>query len=309
LSHRVTRHSQCGVLAAGALVLTLAACGGGGGGNPSGGNPVATPTPTPAPAPTPTPAPPPGAVCSIGVGTGDGQNCPVESPSFLPEVEAAIDKLVADEPDIFDLNNQRGAGGYFIKSLGRFYVGVITNLEAMGLCAAFDGEELQVKNSNDFNDQYDIELSTQHIRRGPSAYASTCYPAAFPKAYNQPGQTPGCSLPGSREVACGKEETSRYLETMEATLDKVIQTRPELFDLGDTNPGTDWPKILDIDAYLAAVAKELTDQGFCARWDGEEMAVKRDTNDVSEQFDILLASGYVRRGFGSYTASCYPAAF
>ena len=44
----------------------------------------------------------------------------------------------------------------------------------MGLCAAFDGEELQVKNSNDFNDQYDIELSTQHIRRGPSAYASTC---------------------------------------------------------------------------------------------------------------------------------------
>jgi hypothetical protein len=298
------------VLAAGALVLSLTACGGGGGGNPSGGNPVATPTPTPAPAPTPTPPPPPGAVCSLGLGTGSGENCPQESPSFENEVEAAIDKLVAEQPDIFDLNNQRGAGGYYIRSLGRFYVGVITNLEGMGLCAAFDGEELQVKANNDFNDQYDVELATGHLRRGPSAYRSTCYPASFPKPYQQPGQTPGCSLPGSREVACSREDgASRYLDSVEAALDTVIQTRPELFDLGDTAPSTNWPKVLDVDAYVTAVIKVLSNEGFCAIWDGEEMAVKKDSNDVSEQFDILLASNHIRRDDGSYRASCYPAAF
>lgn len=308
MSHSVIRHSSRGLAAA--LVLALAACGGGGGGaNPSGGNPVATPTPTPAPAPTPTPAPPPGAVCSFGIGPGSGESCPFESPTFLDQVEAAIDKLVREEPDIFDLNDARGAGGYYIKSVGRFYIGVIQNLEAGGLCAAFDGEELQVKSNNDFNDQYDLELATGHMRRGPSTYRSTCYPAAFPKAYNQPGQTPGCSLPGSREIACSREEVSRYLAAVETAIDTVIRTRPELFDTRDTAGSTNWPKVLDVDAFVTAMVQTLTAQGFCAFWDGEELGVKKDTNDVSEQFDILLASDHVRRGEGAYRVSCYPAAF
>jgi hypothetical protein len=43
--------------------------------------------------------------------------------------------------------------------------------------------------------------------------------------------------------------------------------------------------------------------GFCADFDGEEIAVKS-TNDYSEQFDVETASGYSIR---LYTATCRPA--
>ena len=38
-------------------------------------------------------------------------------------------------------------------------------------------------------------------------------------------------------------------------------------------------------------------QGICSYYDGEELAVKN-TNDFNEQYDILLASGHMRRGAG-----------
>ena len=54
--------------------------------------------------------------------------------------------------------------------------------------------------------------------------------------------------------------------------------------------------------------KILLAKGVCARWDGEELNVK--TNNVSsENYDILTAKGYMRRGDGSYRVTCYPAYF
>jgi hypothetical protein len=52
-------------------------------------------------------------------------------------------------------------------------------LEQRGFCALYDGEELAVKNTNQFNDQYDILTSSNHIRRDLGSYRSTCYPAWF----------------------------------------------------------------------------------------------------------------------------------
>jgi hypothetical protein len=43
----------------------------------------------------------------------------------------------------------------------------------------FDGEEVAVKNTNDFSDQYDIITSNDFVRWGDGAYAATCEPAAF----------------------------------------------------------------------------------------------------------------------------------
>jgi hypothetical protein len=40
----------------------------------------------------------------------------------------------------------------------------------------------------------------------------------------------------------------------------------------------------------------------------EEIGVKN-SNDYSEQYDILLASGHMRRGLGSYRGVCRPAIF
>ena len=220
----------------------------------------------------------------------------------------AVDQLEAEEPDIFDKNDIRGAGGYRILSLGRFYVGVVKNLEEMGLCASFDGEEVQVKDSNNLNDQYDLELSTGHVRRGEGAYRATCRPAAFPKSQPLPGMVPGCSLPGSRELACGREPSAHFLPQMEAALDQVLAEHPELFDFGNTNPGTDWPLVVNLDGYFQALVAALGQRGLCAFWDGEEMQVK-ESNTFNDQFDILLSAGHIRRGEGSYRSSCYPAAF
>ena len=42
-----------------------------------------------------------------------------------------------------------------------------------------DGEELVVKKVNDFSEHYDIFAGEGYIRRGPGAYRSSCFPAAF----------------------------------------------------------------------------------------------------------------------------------
>lgn len=292
----------------------LAASCGGGNDTPSGSTPPgtgssqATPTPTATPAPTATPVPAFGFSCGLGPGPGSGEGCPRESAHFAEQVTAAIDLLGQQQPQIFDFNDTRGAGGWRILSVGAYITGVVKNMERAGYCATWDGEELQVKNTNDFNDQYHIMVSSGHVRRGDGMYRATCTPAAFPKSSGVPGQVPGCSLPGSRELACGREPVSRYYQDVEASIDHLIQTQPDLFDLRRNAPGTDWPYVHDEAKYQQALAAELTRRGYCARWDGEEIQAKK-SNEFNEQFDTHLSSGHVRRGEGIYRTSCYPAAF
>lgn len=295
--------------AVGAAVL-LSSCGGGNstptGSTPSGSGSAAAPTPTPTPAPTPRPAF--GFACGAPASPFTGQACPRGNAHYFDEVNKAIDQLVAEQPGIFDRNDQRGAGGYRVLSIGAYITGVVTNMEKMGFCANYDGEELQVKSSNAFNDQYHILLSTGHVRRGEGMYRATCEPAAFPATAPVPGQVAGCPLPGSRELACGREPSSRYYNDVEWAIDEVIRTRPELFNLGNTQPGTNWPLALDGPAYHQALVTVLAQRGYCGRFDGFELAIKK-VNDFNEQFDVQLSSGHVRRGDGIYRSSCYPAAF
>jgi hypothetical protein len=141
--------------------------------------PPTTLAPTPITTTTTTTTTMPAAVTSCPKGTID-THCSRVNPSFLEEVEAAIDKVVADSPELFDKNDIAGPREYRIKDLDRFHQGVMQNLQARGLCAGFDLKELQVKRDNEFNDQYDTVLGSGHIRRGLGAYRSTCSPAAFP---------------------------------------------------------------------------------------------------------------------------------
>jgi hypothetical protein len=57
---------------------------------------------------------------------------------------------------------------------------VVGNLREAAYCAEFDGTVIQMKNSNDFSESYDILLSNGHVWRGVGSYRSTCAPAAFP---------------------------------------------------------------------------------------------------------------------------------
>jgi hypothetical protein len=158
--------------------------------------PVTIPTPAPAPPPpagTPapppsgggTPAPPPPSPpaaqsCSLPAGNGSGNDCPRQSPTFLSQVESALTQFVQQEPGVFDLNDTQGCGTcYKVRNVQRYVNHMPELMDQRGLCSIYDGEELAVKNTNSFNDQYDILTAAMYIRRDMGSYRSTCYPAWF----------------------------------------------------------------------------------------------------------------------------------
>ena len=140
--------------------------------------PGPTPSPTPNPNPTPTPAPT-GGTCSLPASNTPDAPCAMGSNSFLGQVDKAITLLTQQQPEIFDFNSKNCENCYYVKNQAKFTAGVIRNLNAVGLCATYDGEELGVKNSNSFNDQFDLLVSSGHIRRGEGSYRSTCRPSWF----------------------------------------------------------------------------------------------------------------------------------
>ena len=141
-------------------------------------------------------------------------------------------------------------------------------------------------------------------------------PTPAPKPTPTPSATPtppppgvgSCRLPASNpsNPRCTDESALMY-GAVDTALTKVTQSRPELFDFDDKKCENCY-RVKNVDAYVAEVQKLLAAQGICTLWDGEELAAKR-TNDYSEQYDILLASGHMRRGVGSYRGICRPSWF
>ncbi len=275
------------------------------------GGTKATPPVDPGPTPTiaPTATPPPAAPtdpritksCEKFKAGSASAKCGKSTPAFQAEVDAAITLLQHQKPEIFDGNT--------VLSPGQFVVGVIKNLDAEGICGFWDGEELAVKNADWFNDQYDIITSRNTAWFGPNNYMTTCEPAAFPLPLpGMPGQVPGCSVAPSREIYCGKDPQSQYVDLVDTAIGNALVQHPQCFDPKDTPPASDYAKILNWDCYLNAVTKELNAKGLCTFYDGEELQVKG-TADRSEHFDIVMSSMHIRRGSGMYESSCYPAAF
>jgi hypothetical protein len=144
--------------------------------------PAAAPTPAPTPVPAPTPATA-RVACGVGAGTGDGleEHCPRTSPAFLSEVDAAINHVVTDHPELFDLNDHAGPGGYFVRDIDEFYRVVVEQIaQDAHLCAIVDADlEIAVKRNNAFSEQYKLMWSSGYLRRGDSSYRATCEPAWF----------------------------------------------------------------------------------------------------------------------------------
>jgi hypothetical protein len=149
---------------------------------PAAPNPTPPPTNPPNPGPTPaptTPTPPPsGGSCSLAAMPDHG-NCSKESPVFLAQVEAAIDQVIRESPGFFDLRDGGPCGNcYRVVNVPGYEAGVVRALHQRGLCA-HSGEEFGVKNTNSFNEQYDLLTSSLYIRRQAGSYQVTCRPAAF----------------------------------------------------------------------------------------------------------------------------------
>jgi hypothetical protein len=292
------------------VTLVFALLGACGGGDKTPSSPVTPPPTTQPPATTPPPPVLSQSCERIGASPASGkEKCQTEIPQFLDQLDDAINELVREEPGIFNLNDVRGAGGYRVLSEGAYTVGIIKNLDKKGLCGGLYGEELAIKENNSYSDNFDIITATGHARRGIASYRSTCTPASFTNPVPPAGTNPGCTLSYSRSLACSRDvDNIVFLKQVMAAVDKVAKDHPEFFDFTEHAKGTDWYRVLNPDAYTRGIVTNLIAVGLCARWDGEEINVKN-TNDWSENYDILTAERFVRLGEGSYRVTCHPAYF
>jgi hypothetical protein len=146
---------------------------------PSRATPVQTPAAPPTPVPTPTPLPPASLGCGLPPVANPAVDCPRTSGSYQHVVTEALRRLAEQSPELFDFGDRRGSLGYLIKDHPAYYEGVLAHIRAQGACAVFDGEEIALKTTNEFSDQYKIMTSTGHVQTGPSVYRATCRPPAF----------------------------------------------------------------------------------------------------------------------------------
>ena len=298
----MTRYRLASTLLVVTLALSVQFCGGGSDSGPD------TPT-VPVPVPSATPEPPPVgeaplsescAALEPGVRQEDA-SCSTGPEHFLDEMNDAIDEVRARFPEYF-------GEGRNVVNVGAYYVEIIRALDRMGLCAETGGEEVGVKRSAAFNDQFDILTARSEYRNGDSIFLGSCSPAVIQVGARPRHPIPeGCTLPRSTWAGCGRPQ-SRYFRHVDEAIGRMMDDHPELFDFSDINPGTDWPRVTNIDAYQQGVVDLLAQQGYCAFFDGEEIQMKR-TNEFSEHYDVNYKDEYVRRGEGTYRGACYPAAF
>lgn len=187
--------------ALGVVAVLLLSCGG-------GGSPFSPIPPTTPPSPPP-PTPPPigggdsfhDSSCPLGKGDVNAK-CGQSRSALLVELETAMDALVQQKPQIFDLSDESAAGPNAYKVLDReaYLDGLVANLRAAGICSERDPdllETIRAKSSSDFSEDYDVLLSSGHMRRGRGAYRQTCSPSAFPvdRSEDAPPIGSGCGRP------------------------------------------------------------------------------------------------------------------
>jgi hypothetical protein len=192
--------SVLAVLALGAA-LSAASC--------DGGRPQSSPSGPPIPTPSPSPLPsgggggPVASSCPIGPGSLQA-SCSRTSPRLLSEVEDAMNALIDQRPEIFDLQTEAAPGSraYLVRDRQAYLDGLVDNLRKQGLCAERDidnilQDSIRAKNSNDFSEDFDVLLGDGFMRRGAGAYRQTCSPAGFPvdRGPDAPPIGSGCGRP------------------------------------------------------------------------------------------------------------------
>lgn len=280
-----------------------------GGQNPTApGAPSSLPPPTPAPSPSASAAPVLGMACGAGPGSPTF-TCSSASPAYLNDVEDSITELEHESPEIFDLKDRKGPNPKVL-SFGLYYEGLIKNLGERGLCSFYNGDSIQVKMTNSFDESYKVLASNGYVRTGSNDYSATCRPASFPQGDTAPPPTvPGCALPGSLAIACNAEPSPVYLGVMRNVITLVTQQHPEYFDFTNIEIGSDLGyKVLNPTGYIQAVGDVLSQQGYCHDYRSDAMGLKA-SNTLSESYKILTGQLFIRRDIGAYQQTCYPAAF
>ena len=293
--------------ASSAAVLALAGCGGSASPSDPGGP---TPPPTPAPTPTPTPTPSRPAACTLTAPTVDCATHPPKPQELAPVLQAAVDVAVGTAGTMYTDNANR------IYDLDKFRARAIAHLTAAGVCGAWDygnekGDEIFVRTGDGcVAEQYDLisgEGGVRPVGKGSNAWQDgwgVAVPGPKPD-FPKEGDL-ACSLPGDRSTFCFgiKGTQGQFGAEIYALLVEVMKENPQLFDKNDTAPGQGefipeqlrvaaW-RILNQDAYIAAVEAKLRARGFCATIDlGDILKAKKVSmgNIFHEEMDVVQNPG------------------
>lgn len=277
---------------------------------PSTTTPVATPTPAATPGTSPTSGLP--ASCrAIPAGIGTPAGCRTEASDFLRAVTDAVN--AAQNATVVDPDSKESYAliqGGVIQSPNAYLKLITDALDRQGLCAVYDGEELNVRNTAGFNEHFDVITSS-----GGSwiKYMSTCTPALpVPAITAPPVRDAECRLAPSRDSFC-ERVSPVYNSDVDVALDELIAqdralAKPLIFDFNDRGPGlaTGW-KVTNVPLYFSELQKKLRARGLCSAVEGDdELWIKKGSNRFSEHWDLLKAEGYSLR---LLAATCRDAAF
>lgn len=151
-------------------MVALAACGGGSSQPATPSVPVATPTPAPTPAPSPA-----AFVCPLPPSTNLSPECPKLTPQLGAQVNRAVDAVLTKRPELFNFNDMLG-GNPKVLDREKYHEAVKAELEAQGVCTIIEKEELALKITNAYNEQWNIWTSGAYVMR---RYVTTCSPSWF----------------------------------------------------------------------------------------------------------------------------------
>jgi hypothetical protein len=139
--------------------------------------PTAAPTPTPTVAPAPTPTPTPAAfVCPLPASSNPNLDCDEGGSQLAMQMNAALDTLMVTHPEIFNLNDLNGGSPKVINP-AKYYDELVNELgRTYGICTLVMTEEISIKASNGYSEDWNVLTSAGYMRR---RYKGTCAPAWF----------------------------------------------------------------------------------------------------------------------------------
>ncbi|HET7747458.1 MAG TPA: hypothetical protein VFM29_09170 [Vicinamibacteria bacterium] len=112
---------------------------------------------------------------------------------------------------------------------------------------------------------------------------------------------------GDVNAVCGAGSAQPvFLAQVQAAVDEVVRTRPELVDTNRVFQGG--YLVVEVEKFYLAVAGVLQAQGLCAGWDLAELQVK-DNQGFSEQYQLLHPNDHLRRDASAFRATCTPSSF
>jgi hypothetical protein len=238
--------------------------------------------------------------------------CSKGTPNFLGQMRDAVNLAVGAtyrDPhtgETFDV-----VRGSKIQVASAYLKTISDTLDRQGICAVYDGEEMNVRDGGGYNENYDIISADGGWWVN---YNVTCNPAQAipPLPPTPPVRDAECrNLPPSALTFCVKDTSSYDGDVWDAQdiliAEDQARATPQVFNFNDrfSSSAPYGYKIIDEQLYISEMLKKIKAKGYCAIYDGDEFVVKRN-NVASEHFDMIKSDLYALR---IHNSTCRDAAF